>query len=98
MDKVTPEALTTFLWVGAALCAFALSIWSLVEKVKKSAQWKHGVNEKLSQDKSRIDSLEEGIRTICRSDLAMLSHMINGNSKEKLQEAQSKITDYLIER
>ena len=30
MDKVTPEALITFLWVGAALVAFALAVWALV--------------------------------------------------------------------
>lgn len=36
MDKLTPDALITFLWVGAALIAFTLSIWALVEKIKKA--------------------------------------------------------------
>ena len=42
--------------------------------------------------------LEEGNRVICRGILAMLSHEINGNSKDKLISSQQEITNYLIER
>ena len=47
MDKVTPEALITFLWVGAALVAFALAVWALVDRIKKQSEWKNEVNAKL---------------------------------------------------
>ena len=98
MDKVTPEALMTFLWVGAALVAFALAVWALVDRIKKQAEWKNEVNAKLSKDKGRIDGLEEGQKVICRGILALLSHEINGNSVDKLKNAQQGITDYLIEK
>ncbi len=98
MDKVTPEALMTFLWVGAALVAFTLAVWSLVEKIKKRSQWRDDVDAKLATDKKRLDGQEEGQRVICRGILALLSHEINGNSVEKLKDAQKGITDYLIEK
>ena len=98
MDKVQPQDLMTFLWVGAALVAFVLSIWTLIEKIKKRAQWRDEVDAKLAKDKGRIDGLEEGQKQICRGILALLSHEINGNSVEKLKNAQKGITDYLIEK
>ena len=98
MDKVQPQDLMTFLWVGAALVAFALAVWSLIDKVKKHSQWRTDVDAKLDADKKRLDAQEEGQRVICRGILALLSHEINGNSVEKLKSAQQGITDYLIER
>ena len=98
MDKVQPQDLMTFLWVGAALIAFTIALWTLVEKIKKRSQWRDNVDAKLAADKSHIDGLEEGQRVICRGILALLSHEINGNSVEKLRDAQSGITDYLIKK
>lgn len=98
MDKVQPQDLMTFLWVGAALIAFTLALWTLVEKIKKRSQWRDDVDAKLASDKGHIDGLEEGQRVICRGILALLSHEINGNSVEKLRDAQSGITDYLIKK
>lgn len=98
MDKVQPQDLMTFLWVGAALIAFTLAVWSLVEKIKKRSQWRDDVDAKLATDKKRLDGQEEGQRVICRGILALLSHEINGNSVEKLKDAQKGITDYLIEK
>lgn len=105
MDKVTPEALTTFLWVTAALVAFALALWALVDKIRAArkpaadlAAWQLQTDGKLKQDKARIDTLEDGQRAMCRGILALLSHEINGNSIDKLKEAHSGLTDFLIER
>jgi hypothetical protein len=98
LDKVQPQDIMTFLWVGAALVAFALAVWSLVEKIKKHSQWRTDVDAKLDAGKKRLDAQEEGQRVICRGILALLSHEINGNSVEKLKSAQQGITDYLIER
>lgn len=98
MDKVQPQDVLTFLWVGAALVAFTLAVWSLVDKIKKHSQWRDDVDAKLAASKNRLDAQDEGQRVICRALLAMLSHEINGNSVEKLKNAQQGITDYLIER
>lgn len=51
---------------------------------------------KLSMQKHQIDEIEEGQRVMCRGVLAILSHMINGNSSDALKESQKEITDYLI--
>jgi hypothetical protein len=103
MDKITPDALMTFFWVGAALIAFTLSIWALVEKIKKAlqpaldaAQWRRETDAKLAKDKVRIDSLEDGNKVLLRGILAMLNHEITGNSVDKLKAAQDEITKYLI--
>lgn len=98
LDKVTPEALMTFFWVGASLVAFALAVWSLVDRIKKHSQWRHDVDDELARGNKRVNNLEEGNRAICRGILALLSHEINGNSVEKLKDAQNGITDFLIDR
>ena len=103
MDKITPNDLMTFLWVGAALVAFVLAIWSLADRIRKRhepqealVRWQENTDLKLDRDKKRIDSLEEGQRALCRGMLALLNHEITGNSVDKLQKAQTDITDYLI--
>ena len=45
-----------------------------------------------------MDSMETGQRAICRGVLALLSHEINGNSTDKLKEAQTGISNYLIDK
>lgn len=98
MDKITPNDLITFLWVGAALVALILSVWTLVDKIRKASEYKREVKTMLDRDKRRIDGLEEGNKAICRGVLALLSHEINGNSVDKLKDAQTGLTEYLIER
>lgn len=51
---------------------------------------------KLSIQKRQIDEIEQGQRVMCRGVLAILSHMINGDSSEALKASQTEITDYLI--
>lgn len=53
---------------------------------------------KLAEQRSHMDSLEAGQKAICRGVLALLSHEINGNSVDKLKEAQTGINNYLIEK
>lgn len=102
MDKLTPDALITFLWVGAALVAFTLAVWGLIEKIKKArqpsidaAQWRRDTDAKLKRDKERIDSLEDGNRVMMRGQIAMLNHIITGNSIDKLKEAKDEMIKYL---
>lgn len=105
MDKLTPDALMTFLWVSAALVAFALAVWGLVDKIRAArkpatdlAEWRAAVDHKLDRDKKRIDSLEDGQKAVCRGLLALLNHEITGNSIDKLKDAQAELTNYLINR
>lgn len=102
MKDLTPDALMTFLWVAAALIAFVLAIWALVEKIRKArqpaldaAQWRRDTDAKLKRDKERIDSLEDGNRVMMRGQIAMLNHIITGNSIDKLKEAKDEMIKYL---
>lgn len=52
----------------------------------------------LEEHRKRMDSMETGQRAICRGVLALLSHEINGNSVDKLKEAQTGISNYLIDK
>jgi len=105
LDKITPDMLMTFLVVAAVLIAFALSCWTLAEKIKKArepkdklAQWQQETDDKLQNDKKRLDSLEKGQGVMLRGINAIISHEINGNSTEKLTKSQQEIMDYLINR
>lgn len=105
MDKLTPDALVTFLWVAAALVAFILAVWSLIDHISKArkpkddlAQWQRETDAKLANDKKRLDALEDGQRVMLRGVNALISHEINGNSVNKLLDSQKEIMDYLIEK
>lgn len=105
MDKLSADDIVTFLIVAAALVGFALAVWGLIDKIKNAhrpaenaAIWMRETNEKLDRDKKRIDSLEEGQKAICRGVLALLNHEITGNSVDKLKDAQTNMTEYLINR
>lgn len=52
----------------------------------------------LNEHRKRMDSMETGQRAMCRGVLALLSHEINGNSTDKLKEAQTGISNYLIDK
>ena len=105
MDKLTPEALITFLWVSAALIAFVMAIWALADKIKAAHKpqedldhWRQETNLKLDRDNKRLAELEEGNRVMCVAQLAILSHLLTGNGDEKLKEAQETITKYLVNK
>lgn len=62
-------------------------------------------DELLASDKRRIDETDERVERIetqstiiLRGVRALLSHEINGNSTEKLQNSMTEIDNYLIDR
>jgi len=103
MDKLTPEMIMSFLVVAAALIAFIMLVWNLIDKIKAARKpkddlndWRRETDDKLSRDKEHLDALEEGQRVFLRAMNALISHEINGNSTDKLQKSQQEIMDYLI--
>lgn len=59
----------------------------------------------LANDKERLDSMDKRVNSLAtqntimlRGVRALLSHEINGNSIDKLQNSMSEIDDYLIKR
>lgn len=94
-----------FAIVAIAIMGLIVLIGNVVKVFKEwrrpgvsDAEWKREVDRKLGSDNDRITSLEEGNKAICKALIAMLSHEINGNSKEKLQAAMDGLQTYLINR
>ena len=94
-----------FAIVLIAIMGFLVLTGNVIKTIKEwrkpgmsEAEWRRDVDEKLDRDNKRIASLEEGNKVVCRALIAMLSHEINGNAKEKLQAAMSELQNYLIER
>lgn len=54
--------------------------------------------EYLAKDKARIESIEAGNKVTQQAILALLSHAINGDSKDQLEKARNNLNDYLINR
>ena len=54
--------------------------------------------KKLANDHERITQLEESNRIIMRALMAVMSHEVNGNSTEKLQNSMNEIQEFLIGR
>lgn len=98
LDKVTPEAMQTFLWVAAALVAFALAVWGLIDKIRKVAKEREETRRMLDNDNRRINSLEEGQRAVCRGVLALLNHELHNGNTDEMEAAQAGINTYLINR
>lgn len=105
MEKLTLEQVRDFVIVLAALLAFIVLIWNAVKAFREWRKpaddlqsWRRDVDQKLNRDNDRLNDLEKSDRVILRGINAMLSHEINGNSKEKLLESQKEITNYLIDR
>ena len=96
MDKVTPENFMTFLWVAAAVVAFVLAVWSLVEKIRKATSHKRDIEQQLEIMHSQLQTQGEIQQEMCKGVLALLSHEINGNSIEKLTAAQASLTGSLV--
>lgn len=105
MEQLTLQQIRDAVIVLVAVLAFVVLLGNFIKTVKGWKQphddleaWRRDVDEKLNRDNRRLNDLEEGNRVICRGILAMLSHEINGNSKDKLFASQQEITNYLIER
>ena len=96
-----------FIVVLIAICGGITTIGGAVNLLlnwkKQSKVTRH--DEALKNHEQRIKALEEKIkeqdtfiRVLCNSILALVSHEINGNSKEKLKEAQKELQEFLINR
>lgn len=54
--------------------------------------------EYFDNDKKRIDLLQEGNRVTQKAILALMSHALDGNHTDELEEAKNKLQDYLLEK
>lgn len=56
------------------------------------------VKQYLTNDNNRLEMLENSTRITMRAHLALLSHGIDGNNVEQMENSQKEIEDYLINR
>lgn len=52
--------------------------------------------KKLDNCTHRLDSVEDGMAVLMRATLAMMNHIINGDSIDEMKKASDDIQDYLI--
>ena len=105
MDNLSLGQLKDFAIVAIAIMGFIVLLGNVVKVIKEwrkpgmsEAEWRRGVDTSLEDNGKRIETLEKGNKVICKALIAMLSHEINGNSIDKLQNALGDLNDYLIER
>ena len=105
MADLTMAQIKDFAIVLLAIMGFVVLLGNVIKVFKEwrkpgmsEAEWRRSVDQHLDTDNKRIKALEEGNKAICKGVLALLSHEINGNSIDKLQQAQDAINNYLIER
>lgn len=55
-------------------------------------------DEFFTNDKRRMEAIEEGERVTQRAILALLSHGIDGNDVDAMREAKNELQEYLIKR
>ncbi len=56
------------------------------------------IRQYLTNDKARLDKLEEGNRIVQQSLLAIMSHLLNDGDKEDLKRAKESLEHFLIEK
>lgn len=97
----------TFFVVLLAICGAITTLGGVINLFlnwhKQSRITRH--DEALKDHENRIKDLEEKtrdqdgfIKVLCNSILALVSHEINGNSTEKLMDAQKELQDFLVNR
>ena len=70
----------------------------LKERVDALGTWRDGVDQKLDNDKKRLDGIDSGNRVTQLALLALLDHGIDGNNIDQMQHAKEELQNHLINR
>lgn len=105
MENLTLIQIKDFAIVAIAILGFIVLLGNTWKTIKawrepgmSEAEWRREVDRKLDNDNRRIESLEDGNKVVCKALIALLSHEMNGNSKDKIEKALESLNQYLIER
>ena len=104
MEALTLVQIRDFVIVLVALMAFIVLIGNVVKTVKEWKQpglsvnrWRTEMDENMRDNTDRIKKVEDGNKVIMKALMAIMTHELNGNSKDKLQKALGELNDYLID-
>lgn len=68
------------------------------KRLESIEDWKASIDAKLDRDDQRLNAIEAGSRVTQRAILALLSHGIDGNNVQQMEDAKSELQSYLINR
>lgn len=97
----------TFFLVLLAICGIISTIggainillnWKKQSKVTIHEDMLKDHEVRLRKLEEKTDEQDSFIKVLCNSILALVSHEINGNSKDKLEKAQKELQDFLINK
>ena len=95
------SAMEWFLWVVGVIAAIGAASTYIAKAVKPARDLTKRLDvceKKLDNDNKRLIEQEEGTRVICKAMLALLDHAVTGNSVERIKDARTTLSDYLINR
>lgn len=110
---VTPaDIISVFLGICAAIVSISAATTVIIKFIQHAKAPDKKQDERLDalekevkhfvrmfdNDNTRLNELEEGNRVTQQALLALLSHSINGDDKDKLTVARDDLQRYLIER
>lgn len=68
------------------------------ERLDELEKWRQSVDAKLETDLKRLNALDDGNRVTQRALLALLSHGIDGNNIQQMEDARAALENHLINR
>lgn len=102
MENITIEQIIAFFGVvmaiGGGLKYLLTPVIKYNEQQKDIFAKFRNHDEKLDNDNTRLNMLENDTKQILLSVNALLSHSINGNDTTKLKERKEELDKYLIQR
>ena len=104
--------IATVLYICTAITTISAAVTVIVSWVNKAKEPNARQNLRLDQletkiekmsmyldnDNVRIKAIEEGNKVTQKAVLALMSHAINGNDTDKLEEAKNSLEQYLINK
>lgn len=104
--------IATVLYICTAVTTISAAVTVIVSWINKAKEPNARQNLRLDQletkiekismyldnDNVRIKAIEEGNKVTQKALLALMSHAINGNDTDKLEEAKNSLEQYLINK
>jgi predicted negative regulator of RcsB-dependent stress response len=106
------DDIATVLYICTAITTISAAVTVIVSWINKAKEPNARQNLRLDQletkiekmsmyldnDNVRIKAIEEGNKVTQKALLALMSHAINGNDTDKLEEAKNSLEQYLINK